>query len=69
MHREPEKQAHAPLYVIVTSAAASCVVWLAVVKGVGYSMVAGLIYGAGYFVAMVLFFEVCGYSFFGNGNE
>ena len=69
MQREPEKPARAPVCVIVTSAGASCVVWLAVVKGIGYSVVTGLMYGISYFVAMVLFFEVCGYSLFGNGNE
>ncbi|MCX6339432.1 MAG: hypothetical protein NTX71_05880 [Candidatus Aureabacteria bacterium] len=69
MQRETEKPERAPVFVVAASAVASCVVWLAVVKGVGYSVLAGFIYGIGYFVAMVLFFEVCGYSLFRNDNE
>jgi hypothetical protein len=52
--------------VIAASAGASCAVWLAVVKGIGYSVIAGLMYGIGYFAAMILFFEVWGYSLFGK---
>jgi len=63
---EPEKPARAPVSVIAASAGASCAVWLAVVKGIGYSVIAGLMYGISYFVAMILFFEVWGYSLFGK---
>lgn len=69
MRQEPEKPSHAPLYVIFSSAAASFIVGLAVVKGVGYSIIAGLAYGVGYFVSMVLFFETCGYTLFRSDNE
>jgi len=66
VQREPEKPAHAPVSVIAASAGASCAVWLAVVRGIGYSMITGLMYGIGYFAAMILFFEVWGYSLFGK---
>jgi hypothetical protein len=69
VRQEPEKPLHAPLYVIFASAASSFVVGLAVVKGVGYSVIAGLMYGVGYFIAMVLFFETCGYTLFGCDND
>ena len=67
--QEPEKPSHAPLYVIFTSAAASFVVGLAVVKGVGYSVISGLMYGIVYFGSMVLFFEASGYTLFRSNNE
>jgi hypothetical protein len=69
VQRETEKPERAPVFVVAASAVASCVVWLAVVKGIGYSVIAGFIYGVGYFVAMVLFFKVCGHSLFGSDNE
>ncbi|MEJ2745192.1 MAG: hypothetical protein P8123_05840 [bacterium] len=69
MLQEPEKPSHAPRYVIFTSATASFVVGLAVVKGVGYSTVAGLMYGIGYFTSMVLFFEAYGYTLFRRNND
>lgn len=69
MRQEPEKPSHAPMYVIFASAAASFVVGLAVVKGVGYSIAAGLMYGLVYFISMVLFFEACGYTLFRSNDE
>lgn len=69
MQREPEKRSHTPLYVISSSTAASLAVGLAVVKGIGYSFITGLVYGIGYFVAMVLFFKACGHTLFRSQNE
>lgn len=54
---------------VAFSVLASSLVWLAVVKGIGYSALAGFFYFLGYFAAMLLLLKALGYPFFGSGNE
>jgi hypothetical protein len=69
MQRDPEEPVRARSLVLASAAASSLTVWLAVVKGIGYSMSAGSLYSLGYFAAMIIFFESFGYSISGEGHE
>ena len=69
MREEQRNSTQARFFVIITSLLAAAVVWIAVVKAVGYSVLAGFFYFAAYFVAMILFLTVLGYSHFEQSNE
>ncbi len=69
MQKEQRNPTQARFFVFITSLLAAAVVWIAVVKAIGYSMLTGFFYFAAYFVAMILFFTVSGYSLFDQSNE
>ena len=68
MQNSPNRTVRAPAFVLGTSFLASAVVWFATVKAIGYSVFVGFFYFAAYFVFLVLFFMVLGYSLFEQKN-
>lgn len=66
MHKEQQRPVQARAFVLIASLIAAAVVWLAVVKAVGYSPFIGFLYFLGYFISMIIFFEVFDYSLFGG---
>jgi hypothetical protein len=66
MSQRQKSVSNLPLYAV--SFVASAVVYTAVVKGIGYTKIAGFVYFMAYFAAMALFIRVLGYSCSGSNH-